>query len=202
MKPVNWRTALIATAGLAAAGCNWWYNDVPSPDDLMQVVPWFDHMVASRAVHPYEAADVPRRTVPGTVPITGGEVDFLAQWQRGNTERADRLVNPTGDLAASLVRGDSLYQTFCYVCHGLTGEGDGPVGRKIGTMSLLTQRARGLSDGYLYSMIRYGRGIMGQYGDKIHRIEDRWAVVNYVRDLQVRAAGGPGGGAAAAGGAP
>ena len=44
--------------------------------------------------------------------------------------------------------------------------------------------AIGYTDGYLYSITRYGRGIMGKYGDKITEQDDRWQVVNYVRQLQ------------------
>jgi hypothetical protein len=50
--------------------------------------------------------------------------------------------------------------------------------------SLMTASARDRSDGYLYSIIRYGRGVMFRYGDKIPRPADRWAIVNYVRTLQ------------------
>jgi mono/diheme cytochrome c family protein len=64
------------------------------------------------------------------------------------------------------------------------------VGPKVGAPSLLTDKARAYSDGYLYSMIRYGRGVMPRYGDKVYRHEDRWAIVNYVRKLQRDAAGG------------
>ncbi len=193
MRRASLRGAAMAVLALGFAGCNWWYNDVPSPDDLWHRIPWFDHMLGSRAVYPYSSAAEPRTTVPGTVPVGGTEVDYFPDWQRGNTERADGLVNPTTDMSASIARGDSLYQIFCLLCHGQTGIGDGTVGRKMGTMSLQTGRARGLSDGYIYSMIRYGRGLMGQYGDKIHRPEDRWAVVNYVRFLQNRAAQSEGG---------
>ncbi len=193
MRRASLRGAVMAALALGFAGCNWWYNDVPSPDDLWHRIPWFDHMLGSRAVYPYSTAAEPRTTMPGTVPVGGTEVDYFPEWQRGNTKRADGLVNPTTDMSASIARGDSLYQIFCLVCHGQTGIGDGPVGRKIGTMSLQTGRARGLTDGYLYSMIRYGRGLMVQYGDRIHRPEDRWAVVNYVRFLQNRAAQSEGG---------
>ncbi len=193
MRRASLRGAAMAVLALGFAGCNWWYNDVPSPDDLWHRIPWFDHMLGSRAVYPYSTAAEPRTTVPGTVPVGGTEVDYFPEWQRGNTERADGLVNPTTDMSASIARGDSLYQIFCLVCHGQTGIGDGTVGRKMGTMSLQTGRARGLSDGYIFSMVRYGRGLMGQYGDKIHRPEDRWDVVNYVRFLQNRAAQSEGG---------
>ena len=60
----------------------------------------------------------------------------------------------------------------------------------MGAPSLVTPRAAAFSDGYLYSIIRYGRGIMGQYGDKIYHTDDRWRVVSYVRRLQAGADGG------------
>ena len=171
-------------AALLLGGCNWYYDRVPSPDDLMKLVPWFDHMVDSRAIHPYESGTFPRLAVPGTVPITGAEGDWQAEFAAGNAARADRLVNPT-DPVATLASGDSLYQTFCSVCHGPSGAAtDATVGPRLGAPSLLTDRARAYSDGYLYSMVRYGRGVMFPYGDKVYRPEHRWAIVNYVRKLQ------------------
>src|SRR3712207_496956 len=51
-------------------------------------------------------------------------------------------------------------------------------------ISLLTDVTRGRSDGYIFGMMRNGRGLMPNY----NRIEDidRWHVVNYVRGLQAR----------------
>ncbi len=193
----------LAAALLAAClgGCNWYYDRLASPDDLMKLVPWFDHMIDSRAIHPYELGGIPRTTVPGTVPITGSEGDWQAEFASGNAATADRLANPT-DPGTTLAQGDSLYQTFCAVCHGPTGAATGAtVGPRVGAPSLVTDRARAYSDGYLYSMIRYGRGVMFPYGDKVHRREDRWAIVNYVRKLQRDAAPAPAGPAPAPGGA-
>ncbi len=179
---------------LLLTGCNFWYYQVPSPDDLLRLVPWFDHMIGSRAIYPYARSDISRLTPPGTVPITGSEGDWGAEFKRGVTATADRLRNPT-DPAATLARGDTLYQIFCSVCHGPAGAGDGAVGRRMGAPAVVTDRARAFSDGYLYSYIKYGGlTIMPPYGDKIFRPEDRWAVVNYLRHLQGRgaAAGAPG----------
>ena len=63
---------LAAAAALLLGGCNWYYHSLPSPDDLWPEIPWFDHMIKSRAVHPYQRAAIPRSTVPGTVPVAGG----------------------------------------------------------------------------------------------------------------------------------
>ena len=198
------RLVLVLAAALGTGACETWYNRVPSPDDLMHAIPWFDHMIVQKSIHPYQRADVPRYTPAGAVPITGGEGDWGAEFLSANTTTADKLVNPfaagatsdssplrTGpDLpvipATVEARGDTLFHTYCAVCHGSAGAGNGIV-RLMGAPSLLTARARGYSDGYVYSIIRYGRGVMPRYGDKIVRPDDRWAVVNYVRKLQAAA---------------
>jgi mono/diheme cytochrome c family protein len=200
--PRRSRLALVAVIGLAAGGCDWWYNEVPSPDDLWHITPWFDHMIVQKSVHPYSRLDVPRNTPEGTVPVSGGEPDWSAEWLTGKTTTADVLKNPTtgaggaparhGAMTAEIpgsvdAKGDTLYQNFCATCHGPAGAGDGPVGRRIGAPPLLSPRARGFSDGYIYSIIRYGRGIMPRYGDKVYDPADRWAIVNHVRKLQAAA---------------
>jgi hypothetical protein len=61
----------------------------------------------------------------------------------------------------------------------------------MGAPSLLTARARAYSDGYIYSIIRYGRGVMPRYGDKVEVPVERWAIVNHVRKLQSQAPAPP-----------
>ena len=203
--PRNLRLALLTGVTLAVGGCEYYYNRVPSPDDLMHAVPWFDHMIGSKAVYPYQMAGIPRNAVPGTVPVGGAEGNWEAEFKSGNAATADALVNPFAGGAAGTAqapgpsvprlpgsvaaRGDTLYHTFCAVCHGGVGDGKGPVGPRVGAPSLLTPQAQGRSDGYLYSIIRYGRGVMPRYGDKVYRPADRWAIVNYVRTLQSSAPG-------------
>jgi mono/diheme cytochrome c family protein len=179
------RNLIILALSLSLGACQFYYDKVPSPDDLMHIVPWFDAMINSPAVYPYEFADIPRYTVAGTVPITGGEKDYEAEWRQAKTITADALVNPTDRTATAI--GDTLFHTFCATCHGNVGAGDGLVGRKLFAPSLLTEKARGYSDGYIYSMIRYGRGVMPRYGDKIVNPQRRWEVVNYLRSLQAQA---------------
>lgn len=206
MRRRDLRLGLVLAVALGTGACETWYNRVPSPDDLMHVIPWFDHMIVQKSIHPYQRVDVPRYTPAGAVPITGGEGDWGAEFLANNPATADKLVNPfaaggagTGDttrfrpgadlpeLPATVeARGDTMFHTYCAVCHGSTGAGNGIV-RLMGAPSLLTARARGYSDGYLYSIIRYGRGVMPRYGDKVVRPDDRWAIVNYVRNLQARA---------------
>jgi hypothetical protein len=95
------------------------------------------------------------------------------------------LVNPVEATAASLARGQEIYNRSCVPCHGATGAGDGPVTQVAPALNrpLLTPAAVELTDGYIYSIIRVGRGLMPQYGHQISHY-DRWHVVNYLRQLQ------------------
>jgi mono/diheme cytochrome c family protein len=203
------RAGLLAALSLGTAGCNWWYDRVPSPDDLWHVIPLLDHMIRARYIHPYQTAGVPRYTPTGAVPVTGAEPDWSAEWVAGKATTADALKNPyaadtggsrsaspPGPDVAVIPRtveaaGDTLFQTYCAICHGPSGAANGTVSSRIGAPSLLTGRARGYSDGYIYSIIRYGRGVMPRYGDKVYLPSDRWAIVSHLRKLQAQTPAAP-----------
>jgi mono/diheme cytochrome c family protein len=99
------------------------------------------------------------------------------------------LLPPAGTIPvaadrAALARGKHVYQTFCAVCHGAEGRGDGPIiGRFPNPPSLLAERARTLPDGELFHILSRGQGIMAPYAVQV-RAADRWRVIHYVRELQ------------------
>jgi mono/diheme cytochrome c family protein len=197
------RGAALALLLLFCGACDFYYYRLPSPDDLWYVIPWFDHMIHARYIRPYETQHVPRYTPEGSVPVSGGEPDWSAEWVAGRTTTANALRNPLTAGAApgpsvpviprdAEAAGDTLYQNFCSVCHGTTGNADGPVSGQMGAPSLLTPRARAYSDGYLYSIVRYGRGVMPRYGDKVVVPAERWAIVSHLRRLQSQSPVTPG----------
>ena len=200
----SWLTAALAATALSTSACDFYYHRLPSPDDLWRIIPWFDHMVHARYIRPYETSLVPRYSPEGSVPVSGGESDWSAEWLSGKTTTVNALKNPLTTAAHSPgpsvpvipreveAAGDTLYQNFCSVCHGPTGNADGTMTRQMGAPSLLTPRARAYADGYIYGIIRYGRGVMPRYGDKVVVPADRWALVSHVRKLQAAAAVTPG----------
>src|SRR5437763_14682196 len=102
------------------------------------------------------------------------------------------IPNPTPVSAASLENGRKYFTINCAVCHGLTGQGDGPaVKYGMAGINLTQAMTQGRTDGYIFGMIRNGRGLMPTY----NRIEemDRWDVVNYVRALQGKVPNSTGG---------
>jgi mono/diheme cytochrome c family protein len=95
------------------------------------------------------------------------------------------LVNPVSPTERSLDRGQDLFLRFCAPCHGPDGTGVTgyilPAGYP--PFPLVSDRVRAFSDGYIYGMIRVGRGLMPAYGPRVSHY-DRWYIVNYVRELQ------------------
>jgi len=179
---VRKRACALAVAALAlVAACN--------PDDVVHHVGWFATMRHQRSFKPYSRNLAP---VPGTVPVTGAP-------PAADLKSADRLTNPRTRTSESLNRGKFVYETYCLVCHGEAGKGDGPIasgpsgGFFPAVRSLVTDQLAKQSDGYIYGVIvnaqAMGRGLMPHYGDKV-RGTDRWDLVNYVRTLQAQARSG------------
>jgi mono/diheme cytochrome c family protein len=131
------------------------------------------------AIQPFK---MPLPPVEGTVPITG--IEPLVRVIPSNYPVLDRAENPVPQTAESLEAGKKYFDIYCYPCHGREGAGDGPVNEKLFIApSLLTERARDLTDGMLHGIIRAGRGAMQSYAEGV-RGDNRWHVVNYVRQLQ------------------
>lgn len=180
------KTFFAAVTVLAAAGCSrdQWQR-LPGPDDAVRLVPIFATMYRGLAVQPYKWT-TPRLPVAGTVPVSGNEAPTIITNRPEDLARINAQRNPVQVTALSLERGRQRYDIYCLPCHGAAGDGQGPVptGTNIPWVpSLLTPIARGHTDGMLYAIIRHGRGLMPAYGDRL-RGEDRWHVVNYVRQLQ------------------
>jgi hypothetical protein len=85
-----------------------------------------------------------------------------------------------------LERGENRYKIFCTPCHGLQGDGNGMVAMRgmKHPPSYHEDRLRQVPNGYLYDVIGNGFGAMLGYSAQIAP-RDRWAIVAYVRALQL-----------------
>ena len=93
---------------------------------------------------------------------------------------------PLPVTAELLQRGKERYQIFCAVCHGASGGGNGVAGQYglVAIASYHQDRLRQMSDGELYNTVVVGKNTMLGYGDRIP-LNDRWAIVAYIRALQL-----------------
>jgi mono/diheme cytochrome c family protein len=85
-----------------------------------------------------------------------------------------------------LARGRERFQINCSPCHGPLGDGNG-VTKKLGmttVANLHDPRIVRLPDGEIFYVITNGRLTMLPYGGQV-TVEDRWAIIAYLRALQV-----------------
>ncbi len=87
---------------------------------------------------------------------------------------------------ALLARGKDRYEIFCKPCHGVSGNGDGTIVARgfPRPPDYASAQVRSLTGPQIFGVITRGYGVMFPYGDRLVPT-DRWAVVAYVRALEV-----------------
>jgi mono/diheme cytochrome c family protein len=96
-------------------------------------------------------------------------------------------LSPIPVTAKLLDRGQERFTIYCQPCHGPVGNGLG-VTTKFGmggVIDLHSRRVVEMTDGQIFYTITHGSPakLMGPYGPMIP-VEDRWAIVSYVRALE------------------
>ncbi len=96
---------------------------------------------------------------------------------------AQTIPPPTPQL---LLRGQERYSIYCLPCHSPVGDGDGWITRRgfPHPPSYHSERLRQAPDRHFFDVITNGYGIMYSYADRVEPA-DRWAIVAYIRALQL-----------------
>ncbi len=110
-------------------------------------------------------------------------------------DRFYRGIEPDGTFVARipvevdtalLERGRNRFDIFCSPCHSMVGDGQGMIVQRgyKPAASYHDPRLRTVADGYIYDVITNGFAQMQSYASQI-KPADRWAIVAYVRALQL-----------------
>ncbi len=123
------------------------------------------------------APNTVRRTTNGWLPYRGAN-------DTTGLRLANKLINPLAESPAILDQGKLLYEINCKHCHGAKGAGDGKVADKYpGVANLTGDAIKGVTEGHIFHVITYGKGLMGAHGSQVSE-EDRWKIARYVKQLQ------------------
>jgi mono/diheme cytochrome c family protein len=157
------RAPFVAVLGLAlATGC---------AEDLQRMLDQ-QKSEAYEASSAFEDGRVMRTPPLGTVPHNAG----------------DTRPQAAPELTAQLLdRGEDRYRVFCQPCHGALGDGRTEVARSMTLRkppSLHEPRLMRLVPADLFQVVTEGYGLMPSYAAQLAP-NDRWAVVAYVRALQL-----------------
>lgn len=151
----------------------------------------FSDMVRQNKSHPQMLMSLPngRKLAPvsGTIPFNKVEEKdpFSGGLITGTTNYVE-LIPETVDKKL-ILRGKERYGVFCSHCHGLSGDGN-TVARRTGTMPIVAnlheKRIAKMTDGEIFNVVTYGRNLMSSHSAIIPP-SDRWAIIAYVRALQI-----------------
>src|SRR5437763_10360390 len=131
-------------------------------------------------------ADGAGSRVPPLHTVARGQLDDDEQFFTGKTGKYLVATMPAPVSREMLERGRERFDIFCAVCHGRTGQGNGMIVQRGFPQppSLHDQRLRDAPVGHFFDVMTNGYGVMYPYASRVTP-EDRWAIVAYIRALQL-----------------
>lgn len=174
MRRTEWmRAAALATLLLGGllAGCRQDMHNQPKYRAFAQN-DFFDDQRASRPL------------VDGVV--ARGHLNEDGAFFQGVSGGQPVTANPLGTDLAVLTRGQERYNIYCSPCHDRTGSGEGMIVQRGYKQppSMHDPRLRAVPDGYFFQVMTNGFGTMPAYAAQVPA-RDRWAIVAYIRALQL-----------------
>ena len=172
------------------------------------IIELFPDMVRQNKVRPQTPSDffpdehasrfIPAGTIPrggpyvvaGEVVKLGGNPVYPYEDSPVNTGRTTGTTNwlannPLPITRQLLERGQQRFQINCQPCHGPVGDGKGITG-KYGMAAMANfhdKKFIDMTDGEIFNSVTGGKNLMPAYGANV-TVEDRWAVIAYLRVLQ------------------
>jgi len=147
----------------------------------MQVQPYYRPLSESKFFADRRSA---RPIIEGTV--ARDELDADTYFYTGKIGSAPGDYMPFPVTAEVLQRGQERYNIYCSPCHSEVGDGNGMIVQRgyLRPPSYHIDRLRKAPIGHFFDVITNGFGAMPDYAAQVG-VEDRWAIVAYVRALQL-----------------
>ncbi len=105
---------------------------------------------------------------------------------QSDPQRLAEAKAPPPVTQAVIERGRQRFDIFCSPCHGRAGKGDGMIVQRgfPKPPSYHTDRLRAAPAQHFFDVITQGYGVMYPYAARVAPA-DRWAIVAYIRALQL-----------------
>ena len=121
----------------------------------------------------------------GTIPRGDFMPYEIEDTNEGYEQAKSSLTSPLDSTQVDFTRGKELYDVYCGICHGNKGNGQGKLVQreKILGVPSYDDAGRAITEGSIYHVMMYGKGIMGSHSSQL-TYKERWQIVQYVEQLK------------------
>jgi len=182
----NWRVYFSVFLVLVVLGCGQGFTSKRPPIHIISDMDYQPKYKAQSSNRFFYNQMTMQQPVPGTVAFRPvGELPQDDVVTLGKDADGNYVATiPLERSEALLARGANRFAIYCALCHRASGDGQGILySYGVPTTSLHDERLRTMPDGELFNAISAGVGLMPAYAYPLS-LEDRWAIVAYVRELQ------------------
>jgi mono/diheme cytochrome c family protein len=93
------------------------------------------------------------------------------------------VTSPLDSTAVDMEKAKELFDIYCAICHGTTGDGKGKLVKQEKFLGVPSYKDRQVSIGSVFHVQTYGLNSMGSYANQLSQ-KERWMVASYVMDLK------------------
>ena len=147
--------------------------------DMYEAIPYEPYSQVSDSLFSNEMEA--RLPVKGT--IKRGYVPYELKNTNEDYELSKANVSPLEKTQENLDKGKYLYGIYCINCHGDKGDGQGNLSVTDKIAGIPSYKDREITEGSIYHVIMYGKGIMGSHAAQLTP-KERWQVAQYVFELK------------------
>lgn len=124
----------------------------------------------------------------GQIPAEGSIKRGFVPYEIPNTPEGyllakTTLKSPLDSISSDLETGKKLYDVYCAICHGSSGNGKGKLVQNEKFLGVPNYADRDITAGSIYHIVTYGINAMGSHANQLSQ-EERWQVADYVLKLK------------------
>ena len=172
---------IVAIAGVSALTTSCFNKENPNYQ-------LFPNMYESVAYETYSESSAFKNGKECQLPAKGSIPRGFEPYEYENTAEGlaaakANLKSPLDSLTKDLDKGKALFDIYCAICHGETGDGKGNLVKREKFLGVPSYADRDITEGSIFHVVTYGINSMGSHKNQLTQHE-RWLVTDYVLKLK------------------
>ena len=149
---------------------------------------YFPNMYESVGYETYSESKAFANGQEGQLPAEGSINRGFEPYEYPNTTEGYELAkanlkSPLDSLGRNSEKGKELYEIYCAICHGTTGNGKGKLVEREKFLGVPSYADRVITEGSIFHVETYGLNAMGSHANQLTKHE-RWLIADYVLKLK------------------